>query len=214
VVEGHSYILGIDTSEGVGNDSTGMVVLDTNTMDVVAVFEDRTVRPDQVAEMAIKISNVYNGAYIIPERNGSGLTTVLKLQELGYNNVYRDTTIDKISNKVRDQMGWRTTSTSRDLMIDDFKELFEEGEIGLNDSGIVGQMMTFVRKENGKREHEDGKHDDLLFALMLCVQGLKYYRGKTAFLDYYNSEYGNTGQINTSFLETLKQGNLQGIEPT
>lgn len=210
-IDGHSYILGVDTAEGVEGDATGMVVIDATDLEVVAVFHDNTIRPDQTAKNAIMIARHYNDAFIVPERNGSGLTTVLKLQEYGYNRVYRDRSVDKISNEVRDKLGWQTTKPSRDLMIDDFVEIFEAGEIGINDPEIIAQMMTFVRKDNGRREHDEGKHDDLLFALFLAVQGLKYHKGQTAFLEYYNSEYGKTESNSSSFLQALRNSNLQRV---
>lgn len=210
-IDGHSYILGVDTAEGVEGDATGMVVIDATDLEVVAVFHDNTIRPDQTAKNAIMIARHYNDAFIVPERNGSGLTTVLKLQEYGYNRVYRDRSVDKISNEVRDKLGWQTTKPSRDLMIDDFVEIFEAGEIGINDPEIIAQMMTFVRKDNGRREHDEGKHDDLLFALFMAVQGLKYHKGQTAFLEYYNSEYGKTESNSSSFLQALRNSNLQRV---
>ena len=39
-------------------------------------------------------------------------------------------------------------------------------------------MKTFVRKDNGKREAADGKHDDALFAGMIGVEMRKYNRPK------------------------------------
>ena len=157
------------------------------------------------------MARVYKNAFIIPERNGSGLTTVLKLQEGGYNNIYRERSVDRILKEAKEYLGWRTTKVSRDLMIDDFTEIFDEGLVTLNDSEIIGQMMTFVRKDNGRREHEDGKHDDLLFALFLTVQGLKYHRTKSAFIDFYSHEYGNTGSDPQSFLETVKRSGIARI---
>lgn len=209
--EGKKYIIGIDTAEGLGGDSTAMVILNADDMKVAGVFNDDTIRPDQVADLAVRMAQVFNNAFIIPERNSSGLSTVLKLQEIGYNRLYRDRTIDKITKKAKDQLGWRTTKQSRDLMIDDFVEVFETGSIDVSDFEIIGQMKTFVRKDNGKREHEEGKHDDLLFALFLCVQGLKYYRADTAFIDFYKNEYGNNGQAQPSILEAYREGGAEAI---
>jgi hypothetical protein len=209
--EDHRYIIGIDTAEGVEADSTSIIILDANTLEVVGVFNDDTIRPDQIADLAVRMARVYKNAFIIPERNGSGLTTVLKLQEGGYNNIYRERSVDRILKETKEYLGWRTTKVSRDLMIDDFTEIFDEGLVTLNDSEVIGQMMTFVRKDNGRREHEDGKHDDLLFALFLAVQGLKYHRTKSAFIDFYSHEYGNTGSDPQSFLETVKRSGIARI---
>lgn len=177
----HKYIIGIDTAEGVENDYTGLEVIDGETLEEVASFRDNTIRPDQIADLSIRLGNKYNQAFIIAERNSSGLTTVLKLQERGYNRVFINRQVDKRTQKVKNEIGWRTSSANRDMMIDDFVELFDEGKFVPISGNVIGQMKTFVRKDNGRREHEEGKHDDNLFALFLCVQGRKYYREPRVF---------------------------------
>jgi hypothetical protein len=180
----HEYIVGIDTAEGVGGDSTGLGVVDVTDPDnmiEVAYLSDNTIRPDQTGELAVHIAKVFNNAFIIPERNSSGLSTVLKIQELGYRNLFVNTTVDKKTQKTKNEYGWRTTNTNRDLMIDDFVEMFETKRIEINSEVAIQQMKTFVRKDNGKREHEDGYHDDNIFALLLAVQGNKYHRSARVF---------------------------------
>lgn len=173
----HEYIIGIDTAEGTGGDSTSIEVIDDKELRQVANFIDDKIRPDQAAQLAVKLSELYNKAFIIPERNSSGLTTVLKLQELGYKKrMFRNVAFNKITKKKKDELGWRTTSSNRDMMIDDFVELWEDGNFEINSEQTISQMKSFVRKENGKREHEDGKNDDSLFGLFLAVQGRKYNR--------------------------------------
>ena len=177
--EGHKYIIGIDTAEGLGGDNTSIEVWDiTDNSKIVEVasFTDATIRPDQTADLAIYLGEKYNEAYIIPERNGSGLTTVLKIKEKGYRNLFVNRYIDKKTQKQKNEYGWRTQSSNRDLMVDDFIEFFENDNLVINSDVLIQQMKTFVRKENGRREHDEGYHDDSLFASFLAIQGIKYYR--------------------------------------
>lgn len=181
---GHRYIIGCDTAEGVGGDNTSIEVWDFTDGDKVknvASFQDSMIRPDQVADVLIHLGRIYNDAYIIPERNGSGLTTVLKIQENGYRNLFVNRQIDKRANKVLNEYGWRTTRSNRDMMVDDFVEAFEAESLIINSPYIIQQMKTFVRKENGFREHDDGYHDDNLFASFLALQGNKHHRTTKVF---------------------------------
>jgi hypothetical protein len=178
-VEDHKYIIGIDTAEGVGSDNTAMHIWDiTDNSNIIEVasFSDQSIRPDQIANIAIDLGNEYNEAFIIPERNGSGLTTVLKLKEKGYRNLFVNRQIDKKTQKQKNEYGWRTQGSNRDLMIDDFIELFENDNLVINSNILIQQMKTFVRKDNGRREHDTGYHDDSLFASFLAIQGIKFYR--------------------------------------
>ncbi len=175
----HRYIIGVDTSEGTDGDRTSIEVwdfTDVENIEEVASFSDPTIRPDQTAGLAIELGELYNKAFLIPERNGSGLSTVLKIQEKGYPNLYTNRTIDKKTLRSKNEYGWRTMSSNRDVMIDDFIEAFENDKLIINSQRVIQEMKTFVRKENGKREHDQGYHDDSLFASFLALQGLKYYR--------------------------------------
>ncbi len=175
---GRSYVIGCDTSEGVGGDRTTFSIwdfTDTKKFKEVASFQDATIRPDQMADLLYHFGKKYNDAYLIPERNGSGLTTVLKLQEKGYRRLYVKTSFDKISKRRQNEYGWRTTGGNRDMMIDEFVELFEEGLLEVNSNHLISEMKTFVRKRNGHREHDEGYHDDSLFSAFLAIQGRKYH---------------------------------------
>lgn len=172
----HEYVIGVDTAEGVDNDKTGIEIIDITDFKQVASFNDGNIRPDQTMEKALTIAKVYNNAFIIPERNSSGLTACIVLEKSGYRNVFINRSVDKKTKKRRNETGWRTMSSNRDLMIDEFIEIWENGNIEINSPLTISQMKTFVRKENGRREHDNGKHDDSLFALFLCVQGVKFHK--------------------------------------
>ena len=82
--------------------------------------------------------------------------------------------IDKKTLKRTTTLGWSTNSATRDPMIDDFIALFEDQYLEINSAVTISEMKTFVKKENGKREHADGKNDDSLIAAMIALQMRKY----------------------------------------
>ncbi len=181
VQSNEKYTIGIDTATGRGEDYSSMVVLKKNTWEVVATYRDKTITPDKLAIIAMELSKKYNEAFLVPEVNNSGLTTVLKLKELGFYNMYREKDIDKVTNKTRNKWGWTTTSANRDLMIDDCVELFEEGALIIPCDDILKEMAVFIITSNFKRkkyrrEAQQGYHDDMLFALFLAVQGCKRHQ--------------------------------------
>jgi hypothetical protein len=67
------------------------------------------------------------------------------------------------------------------MMVDDFVEAFEQDILIINSPYLIQQMKTFIRKENGFREHDDGYHDDNLFASFLALQGNKFHRTAKVF---------------------------------
>lgn len=177
---GREYIIGVDPSDGTNaGDFSGIDVWDKENLDQVAQFYGK-LRPDELAELAALIGMCYNEALIGPENNM--LSTVLFLSKI-YDNVYTFVKEDKVTKQRTKVLGWRTDSTTRDLMIDEFIVLFEEGKLGIRSAITVSQMKTFVKKESGKREHANGKSDDALFAAFIALQMRKYAGSRRTFTE-------------------------------
>jgi hypothetical protein len=158
------YVMGGDPSDGTGSDFGPLDVWHNHEQ--VAQFYGK-VRPDILAEYAAKIGNFYNKAFIGIENNM--LTCVLELSKI-YDNYFYEPTIDKKTKKKTKRLGYRTSAKTRDPMIDKFIELWEDGDLIIRSGITFSEMKTFVKKEGGKREHADGKHDDTLFAGFIAQQ--------------------------------------------
>jgi hypothetical protein len=166
---GAKYIVGSDPSDG-GNDFGTIDVWDAETLEQCAQFIGK-LRPDELAEKIAQVATVYNMALAGVENNL--LSTVLFLSKI-YHNLYMDQTIGERTSKSTKKIGWNTNTKTRDVMIDDFLIAFEEGSLTIHSAVTVDEMRTFVRKDNGKREHADGKHDDALFGAFIALQIRKY----------------------------------------
>ncbi|HYD35535.1 MAG TPA: hypothetical protein VD999_05685 [Vitreimonas sp.] len=169
-VKAHNYIVGVDPSDGSGADFGCIDVWDEETFEQVAQFYGK-VRPDELSETIKKVCELYNNAYVGVENNM--LSTILFLSKI-YDNYYSEVVIDEKTNRRTKKLGWNTNSKTRDVMVDDFIVYFEEGHLKINSAITISEMKTFVRKDNGKREHADGKHDDTLIAAMIALQMKKY----------------------------------------
>jgi len=165
---GQNYIIGVDPSDGQGSDNSCIDVwLDTKQ---VAQFYGK-LRPDELAELTAEIGTWYNKAFIGVENNM--LSTILVLSKI-YDNYYFETRIDERTQVRTRKIGWNTNIKTRDVMIDDFIKFYEEDELEIASALTLGEMKTFVKKENGKREHADGKNDDSIIAAMIAIQMRKY----------------------------------------
>lgn len=162
------YTIGVDPSDGQGSDNSCIDVwLDTKQ---VAQFYGK-MRPDELAELTAELGTLYNKAFVGIENNM--LTTILFFVKI-YDNYYFEVKIDERTQARTKKIGWNTNSKTRDVMIDEFIKFFEEDELDIASALTLGEMKTFVRKENGKREHADGKHDDSTIAAMIAIQMRKY----------------------------------------
>lgn len=181
---GSEYIIGADTSEGIDvNEGNGEAdsdysvahVLDRHNGDQVAVLRER-LQPSALGEYLHWLGLYYNWAGIVPEVNGIGIGTVDELLRQGYppGRIYhRLKQPDEDPFERSDNIGWKTTTVTRQQLLSKLDTALREGALLVHDPVTVQELMTFVIKPNGKAEHNAGCHDDTVIALGLAVVGIE-----------------------------------------
>jgi hypothetical protein len=104
------------------------------------------------------------------EVNNHGLTTVKAVERLMYHRVYQRQQMDNVTKKTTLQYGWKTTITSKPLMIDDLVTVVRDDEIIINSKDTIEEMQTYVRDEQGKMNAQEGCYDDRVISLAGAVQ--------------------------------------------
>lgn len=161
------YVIGADTAEGVRKDYSVAVMLDSQSLEVVAIYRSNRVKPSEFATGICELADRFHkggGSHplVAVERNNHGHAVLLALDELhSYPNLYKD---------LKDQMlGWKTNSVSRPVMLDTFIEAVEERQIVLNSKAILYECLTLI-DNGGKIEAEDGENDDTVIATSIALQ--------------------------------------------
>ena len=168
----HAYVLGVDTAEGLGHgDYSCIQVLDVNTGDQGAAGHGHS-PPDAVADEVLSLGLWYREALWCVESNNHGLTTITMLRQLGYPRLFRKRSLNQATAKVSMEFGWRTTRTSKPLMIDDLGMALRNDELRLFDRHTVGELRTFTRNDRGSMS--GSPYDDRVMALALANQMRKY----------------------------------------
>ena len=168
----HGYVLGVDTSEGLSHgDYSCVQVLDLNTGEQAAIWHGH-IPPDELAEEVLSIGLWYRDALCCVESNNHGLTTLTVLRQLGYPNLFRKRSLNQATTRMSQEFGWRTTRTSKPLLIDDLGMALRAGELTLFDEGTFAELRTFVRTERGSMS--GSPYDDRVIALALANQMRKY----------------------------------------
>ena len=164
--KGVPYVLGGDTA-GTGTDYFTGQVLDNRTGAQVAVlhhqYDERS-----YAEQMYCLGMYYNKALIGVETNYSTYPE-MKLEELGYPNLYVRERLDDNTGNVMNAFGFETTVASRPVIIDGLKDMFRYHPENITDFETLGEMLTFIYGKNWKPEAEQGEHDDLVMALAIAI---------------------------------------------
>lgn len=191
-IEDHRYILGCDNSSGSAEDFTAIQILDLDAID------ETTGTPyiDQVLEYNGKITgeiaasiinqyaHTYNDALVVVEDiGGYGSATILSLLSMKYPNMYYDdpglktpTILKKyVDYKINkdDKLPGFHTSNVRFQMIAKFVELLKNNSLRIRSKRVINELDTWIFR-NGRPDHMDGFHDDLLTCLSMIVYVMEY----------------------------------------
>lgn len=179
-VEGHKYIMGIDVARGDGADASTVVIIDMDEMEQVMEYQGK-IQPDLLAQIVEEYGELYNAYAVVDITGGMGVTTVLKLVENGYKNLHYDDR-KKLIGKNKDFEGY---TKSGDLipgfnangvrlpMIAHLEYMIRTDQIKVRSRRLTSEMRTFIYK-NGRPDHSEGKHDDLLMALAMALFTLEH----------------------------------------
>ena len=182
------YVIGCDTSDNVGRDFTTMCMIDPYDLHPVCTFKCSTTNLMFVARCIIKLLRDFPRSIFIPERNKNGamfldyIFAEMRRDQFNpltriYNKYYQEYTSDTdVSNlnyadgRVRKNFGFSTTkaATSREFLYSSVLTTALD-LIGdrLFDSSIIDEISGLTMK-NGRVDHSDVGHDDLLIAFLLA----------------------------------------------
>lgn len=173
VEAGHTYRLGVDSTEG-AHDFAVIKGVDEQTGEEVCCYSAR-IQPDLLGYKVDKLGRYYNGAKVVLEINGSGLATLSKLKDLNYEGIWMREEFDKIAKVITKKLGWRTTHASKPLLISHFMELLNKKFPKLRDEQTLEEMKTYVYSDEAHKRGmgaERGFFDDRITATMLAYWDL------------------------------------------
>lgn len=191
------HILSMDTSEAGGNDDISLVILDIRSLEVVACGVYNETNLLTMAEWVFSWFKKYPKLVGIIERRSTGqfLMDVLSKYMLAngmnpfrrlFNTIVNNqdenpdkfTEISKTSvsehlvSKYKTAFGYATAGSgmmSRNELYSSSLQLAAKNAADVvNDRGLIDQISTLIIK-NGRIDHQDGNHDDLVIGWLLAV---------------------------------------------
>jgi hypothetical protein len=104
-------------------------VVDAKDRDVVACFHDRVDADLLGTDVVFNLGRWYNNALVGVESNNHGLTTNKALARMSYSPLYHLRTQSKARAQPSETLGWRTTTITKPLAIDELNLALREGQL-------------------------------------------------------------------------------------
>ena len=125
-----------------------------------------------------------NQALLMPETNSSGTASMAFLRKHEYPNIYHMKILDQVFLNETERLGWRTTVSSRRMILELLRSAVKENSLILLDPETLDELKTFIKNtQAGKMEASPGNHDDRVMALAIAVFGAQEVRELTASVD-------------------------------
>lgn len=226
---GHQYIMGVDVSRGDGEDSSTIVIIDFTTMEQVMEYKGK-IQPDLLAQIVEEYGELYEAYTVVDVTGGMGVSTVLKLLEFNYKRLHYDDSTGKIlsarqrelnSYNKKDKIPGFHATNVRVPMISNLEYKIRTNAVTIRSSRLTSEMKTFIYK-NGRPDHMEGYHDDLLMSLAMCLWVMEHSFKKLERLEKQNKAILNSwlGGVSANNSTTIREKDqntgvvTQKINPT
>lgn len=167
--ESVKYVIGADVSD-TGDDFSVATVMRIDQTRTVARWRSDC-EPSEFGEVLKELGDWYNSALIGVESNNHGLTTIQRLRDMNYTNLYRrETGLDERFEQHTSKLGWRTDRKTKPLMIDALSEAISKGSIQDFDIEFVRECITYVVDKRGATNAQPGRHDDCVISTAIALQ--------------------------------------------
>jgi hypothetical protein len=213
------YVIGADASQGLEHgDYAAAHVINARDHEVVAVWHGHT-DPDLFGtDVLARLGKFYNQALIGVENNAHGLTTLKYLQQKKYFPIYYERSPKYKQSVPTDVLGFRTTQSSKPLIIDSLAEALRHS-MKIYDEHTIAELRTFVRDDKGKMG--GSPFDDRTMSLAIANHMLKFvwhaqYQPEKeiipgSFADWERRTYGTT--FDDLIQQTLRKSHAPPRKP-
>jgi len=163
----HKYVIGADPGAGVGRDNSVLQVIDLEAREQVAEWASNRVEPDFFALKAAELGRMFNNAYINVERNNHGILVVkILMDNYDRNLLHKGKNLSAPSKEFMriSDFGTYTSEVTKHMMLGTLRTELANG-FTIHSELLRSELNTFVEKENGRLEAEEGCLDDRVMAL-------------------------------------------------
>lgn len=172
-----TFVIGADIAMGAQQDYSVATVFNTQ-QELVAMLRTNIIDPGTFGDLLFYLGRYYNNALVCVESNSIGNTTLDRLRQMNYVNLYSETKVAAMRTEETEKLGFRTTSSSKPRIIGHLKRCVEDLDIRVPAVEAIQELKDYVQTESGKTEALAGSHDDIVMAMAISMEVLRTHRDK------------------------------------
>lgn len=201
--DGAQYIAGVDVSEGVGEDSSIIQLIDISDLTAikqVAVYRNNKISPLEFTNKCHEIFLEWGSPIALIERNNQGAQVIDRLfNDLNYTNIVNYGA--KVAGRTRVLQGMISHTNTKNKAVSNMRHYVNIlRAIKFCDIETVREFKKFTRQANGTWKAENGAHDDLVMAFIWALMILEKEITEQYFNILSTDDYGKPLQLeNTDF---------------
>lgn len=161
-IQGHTYVMTVDTSKGKGQDYSTFTIIDTSVQpfNQVAVYRDNLISPLLFPDIIVRNARMYNEALILLESNGAEVVANAIYHEYEYENTFVESSVKSSG------VGVTMTKRVKRIGCSNLADIVESGKLTINDVDCIAELSSFEAK-GASYEASGNNHDDLVMNLVL-----------------------------------------------
>lgn len=174
-IEGHSYVMTVDPSKGVGGDSSCFSIIDVTCLPYIQVgkYKNNTISPMLFPNVIQRVAIEYNEAFVLIEINVSEQIPHILYHDIGYENIMM---VSRAGNKGQvisggfgsnSQLGVQMDKKVKNVGCHNLKILLDESKLMIHDAESINEISTFIDNGKGSYAADDGYNDDLVMCLVI-----------------------------------------------
>ena len=183
-------IIGVDVASGAHKDASAITVIDSETTKVLATFRSNFITMPELADLIYQfVTNYAKNAIVCVENNGGFGSSVIQmlLRTSVKKNLYYEIK-DRVDEEQFDGVtvrrkprkckvyGATSSHKKRNELIELLHQRVQHHRDKFLSKEIYDELCTMVVKPNGKVEHADDAHDDLVFSYLWALY--VFYHGE------------------------------------
>lgn len=183
-------ICGMDSGSNIGNDFSTLVFLDPSNFEVVAVMRSNQYSAVKFGKaVSYILENIFPNSILVPERNSLGSVVIQIITEsMKFDpgrRVYRDKSEVLFSGTSKiPPYGVHLTQQLRDIFFNDILRRAIISEMDkIHDEDIINEITGLRFTKANRVDHQDGGHDDTLFAYLYTRWFLQYAPNRNKYID-------------------------------